>query len=75
MRRDDATCRKTAVGLNLLRGAPAIAAYLGPTFTTRMVHYIFERRKLKSIKQLGGSGPLVACPDELDREIRGTDTR
>ena len=56
--------------LNLLKGAPAIAAHLGPQFNARIVRYLHETRKLKSIFQLGGTGPLCALPDRLDEELR-----
>ena len=56
--------------LNLLKGAPAIAVHLGPQFSARVVRYLHETGKLKSIFQLGGTGPLYALPDRLDEELR-----
>jgi hypothetical protein len=59
-----------AAGLNLLKGASAIAEHLGPDFTPRIVRYLHDTGKLTSIFQLGGTGPLMAQPDQLAEEIR-----
>jgi hypothetical protein len=57
-------------GLNLLKGASAIAQHLGPGFTPRIVRHLHDTGKLSSIFQLGGTGPLLARPDRLAEEIR-----
>jgi hypothetical protein len=61
--------RPSGTGLNLIKGARNIAAYLGNQFTARQVHYLHETRRLP-IFQLGGSGPLYASPNRLDEAIR-----
>jgi hypothetical protein len=50
----------SGAGLNLLKGAPAIAQYLGPGFSPRIIRYLHETKKLTSIFQFGKTGPLCA---------------
>ena len=64
-----------AAGLNLLKGASAIAEYLGPEFTPRIIRYLHDTEKLTSIFQFGKTGPLCARPDRLDAEIREFERR
>lgn len=55
---------------DLLRGAPAIADYLGPTFTARVVYHLAEKAAIP-VFRLPNNTTLYARKSELDRHFTG----
>ena len=54
---------------DLLRGAPAIAEYLGPSFTARVVYHLAEKQALP-VFRLPNNTTLYARKSELDRAFQ-----
>lgn len=57
------------LSFDLLRGAPAIAAYLGPNFSARAVYHLAEKQALP-IFRLPNNTTLYARKSELDAALR-----
>lgn len=57
------------LGHDLLKGARAIADYLGPQFTERGVYHLSERSGALPTFRLPGSATLYARKSELDRHF------
>lgn len=58
---------------DLLRGVKAIAEYLGPQFTTRMIYHLVEKGALP-IFRLSDSTVIYARKSELDRHFSAANT-
>jgi hypothetical protein len=54
---------------DLLRGAPAIAEYLGPAFTARAIYHLAEKQAIP-VFRLPNNTTLYARKSELDRAFQ-----
>lgn len=54
---------------DLLRGAPAIAEYLGPAFSARAVYHLAEKQAIP-VFRLPNNTTLYARKSELDRAFK-----